>query len=198
MATTGLLPVEGAQEPARGGIPIGDDAGESNDHPAERYLQDVAQSFAQWVQFGDAKAAGVLVLLALGLTDLLRSAGSLEQAHALQSDWGVVATVSFWTACGLVVATVSLISHALFPRLKPGAKSLFYFGTVAEHPNAESYLKAIEEKSEGSLVEDRARQAWELARIADTKFRSTRRAYYVALIFLAAWSVARLTLSIAR
>jgi predicted permease len=160
-------------------------------------LEKVVDRFAEWVRFGDAKAGGVLVILGLGLADLLDHAARLTAAHDLHSKWGDLATVLFWTALILAGIAVVTVSRALFPRVKATTDSEFFFGTVANYGSGGAYRDAVArltpEQIEGQLAE----QAWELARIADRKYRHTREAYFIALLFLLAWAIARSTLSIA-
>src|SRR5712691_36805 len=94
-------------------------------------LDRIVERFAAWVQFGDAKAGGVLALMAIGLVDLLNHAHRLASAHKLVSDWGIVATASFWGALASAVIVVLLVSMGLFPRVKPATASAFFFGSVA-------------------------------------------------------------------
>jgi hypothetical protein len=160
-------------------------------------LERTVDRFGGWVQFGDAKAGGVLVLLGLGMTDLLDHAGLLAHAHEMRSRWGIVASVMFWLALASGVIVVVEASRALFPRVKARTHSAFFFGSVAEYESGTSYAAVATRLSPEQVAEQMAEQAWELARIARRKFARTRKAYGVALVFLAAWALARCALALA-
>jgi hypothetical protein len=160
-------------------------------------LKWTVERFASWVQFGDAKAGAVLLLLGLGLTDLLGKAGRLEHAHRLKSDWGDVATGSFILALALAAVVVLKGSRALFPRLKATTPSIFYFGSASEYASGPAYKADVVSLSRDAQTTHLAEQAWELARIAHQKFHRTRHAYWFAVAFLAAWSAARIAEALA-
>jgi hypothetical protein len=160
-------------------------------------LERTTERFAGWVQFADAKAAGVLVLLGLGLADLLDHAGRLSHAHRLTSAWGTLASVALWAALALALVTVVETSRALFPRIAPVRKSAFFFGSVAEYKSGAEYASALTELSLPQATEQLAEQAWELSRIASRKFARLRLSYWFVLAFLAAWALARTALALA-
>jgi Family of unknown function (DUF5706) len=160
-------------------------------------LERTVERFAGWVQFGDAKAGGVLVLLGIGLADLLTHADPLLHAHHRHSKWGDVATITFIAALALAVVVVIKVSRALFPRVKPTKDSAFFFGSVSKYPSGAAYTAAFLALSGKDVAEQLGEQAWELARIASRKFAQTRHAYWLVLVFLGAWAVARSTLALA-
>jgi hypothetical protein len=98
--------------------------------------------FTSWVQYEDAKAGAVLVLLGLGLTDVLGNAGRLINAYHAppphDSSWGWVASIAFWAAIVTAGCAVGAIAIAVWPytgrrrRCHPFGSSLFYFNAVAE------------------------------------------------------------------
>lgn len=152
--------------------------------------------FAEWIRYGDAKAAGVLVVPALGLADLLNHGRQLSHAHSYESNWGLVASACFWLALILVVLVVGEVSRALFPKTRPTSESVLYFGTVAKLTNNE-YRTTFNALTDAEMLTQLTNQAWELAGIAGTKFRRTKIAFWLALGFLAAWAVARLAFTLA-
>jgi hypothetical protein len=154
------------------------------------------ERFADWVKFADAKAAALVVVFGLGLTDLLAHAARLEEGHGIGGFDGWAATVLFWVACVLAAWTVLDLARTLFPSLKPAQVSLFYFGTVAELERDE-YANRISSLTSSALQRDLSSQAWQLAVIAQTKLARLRTAFYVTLCFLGAWALARIFLSLA-
>jgi hypothetical protein len=174
----------------------------STDHtePADAAIEALERSvdrFGGWVQFGDAKAGGVLVLLGLGLADLVDHAARLLHAHKLRSEWGVVASALFWIALALAVIVVVEASRALFPRVKAKTHSVFFFGSVAEYESGAAYAAVATGLSPAQVAEQMAEQAWELSRIASQKFSRVRSAYGFVLAFLVAWALSRLVLTLA-
>jgi Family of unknown function (DUF5706) len=169
---------------SRAGVPIA---------LVERTLDRVAD----WTRFGDAKAGGVLVLLALGLADLLSNASRLSVAHRLSDRWGDAATGLFWLALVLAVLVVIQVSRALFPKVEPSKKSVFFFGSVAKYEGGDPYAAELKSMSDSETLDHLASQVWELSRIATRKFKRARIAYWLVLAFLGAWAVARLSLALA-
>lgn len=151
--------------------------------------------FSDWVRFADAKAGAVMVVLGVALSDLLARAGSLADAWQAKSLLGWIATVAFWLACALAALTLSCVVSALFPRVTPREESLAYFGDVAKYEDAGKYRKALLDLPPDRLVDHIFTQAFDLARIARTKFERLRFAYRFVFIFLALWGIARLALA---
>lgn len=87
-----------------------------------KFATEALERFSDWIRFADAKAGVVLVVLGLALSDLLKRAGAFVDAGLAASAWGEVATVAFWVAGGLAVATTVLVIMTLFPR-RPQARS---------------------------------------------------------------------------
>jgi Pycsar effector protein len=168
-----------------------------NPNDRDALLERIVDRFAEWVRFGDAKAGGVLVLLGLGLVDLIDHATRLTAAHDLRSRWGDVATGLFWLALSFSALSVITVSRALFPRVKASADSDLFFGSVAQYPTGSKYAESIASLSTQQIERQLAEQAWELARIADRKYRRTREAFYLVLAFLVAWALARTALALA-
>jgi hypothetical protein len=160
-------------------------------------LERTVERFGGWVQFADAKAGAVLVLLGLGLADLLDHASGLAHAHKLRSDWGNLATALFWLALVCAATVVLEASRALFPRVKARTHSVFFFGSVAEYDSGASYAGVATALTPTEVAVQMADQAWELARIATVKFSRLRTAYWFALAFLTAWALARCSLALA-
>ena len=79
----------------------------------------------------------------------------------------------------------------------PSRPSDFFFGVVARYRSSEEYHEAVAQKLERDLIDTVALQAWNLARIATTKYAHLRYAYLGAFFFLVSWAVARATLSFA-
>jgi hypothetical protein len=159
-------------------------------------IERTVDRFATWVQFGDAKAGGVLALLVLGTADLIGHAGRLVRAHELRSCWGAVATAFFWIALALAVGVVFEVSRALFPRVRAKTHSVYYFGSVAEYDSGAAYASKTMGLSADEVTQHMAAQAWELARIASRKFQRVRMAYWLVLAFLGAWALARCALAL--
>jgi hypothetical protein len=160
-------------------------------------LERTVDRFSEWARFGDAKAAGVIVLLGLGLADLLDHAARLVHAHRLPSRAGDIATVALVAALILAVLVVIQVSRALFPRVRATTNSAFFFGSVAEYGSGTEYLTAFLGLTRAQAAEQLSEQVWEIARIASHKFGRTRSAYWFVLAFLAVWAIARTALAIA-
>lgn len=160
-----------------------------------KFVTEALDRFSDWVRFADAKAGAVIVVLGLALSDLLKRAGAFAEAGHGASNWGEVATITFWIAGALAVATTVAVIATLFPKATPGEESLAYFGDVATAESAAAYRQTLHALSANQLGDHIAAQAWDLSRIAKAKFVRIRYAYAFALGFLVAWAVARLALA---
>ncbi len=169
----------------------------------ESLYEKSVERFSQWVQFEDAKASAVLVLVGLGLVDLLGHAGRLIDAHLLRSDFGLGATAFFATAIASAAVAVFFVIYALMPRYtltplrrKPAEESVFFFGSVALW-SRQGYQDRVASMSPDDLEREMASEAWQLARIADRKVKLAGWAYAFVILFLISWALARVTLSLA-
>lgn len=160
-----------------------------------KFATEALDRFSDWIRFADAKAGAVVVVLGLALSDLVKRAGAFADAGHGASKWGEVATVAFWVAGGLAVATTLLVIMTLFPKATPGEESLAYFGDVAKADSAAAYRETLHALSENQLADHIAAQAWDLSRIAKTKFVRIRYAYGFALGCLVVWALARVALA---
>src|SRR5215217_473352 len=126
----------------------------------KQFLNDTLTRFQQWIQFADAKAAAVLVILGLGITSLISKAGPLSAAYRLPYKWGDLSTVLFWAACAVAALTVGCVSITLFPRVKPGEPSLAYFGHVSGM-TAKRFEAQVGKLGQEEVNHQLALQAWE-------------------------------------
>lgn len=167
--------------------------------PAHRdFLYRAYSEFQGIIRFADAKAAGVLVLLGLGLTDLISKAPALAAAHGKTDKLaGCVSTVTFWLALPIAVAIVASITHALFPRMNAKDSSLFFFGDIQQRSSSKEYIAEVDALSETELGHEVGKQVWQLSRIACTKMHWLRWSYYLTLFFLGLWAAGRLALYVA-
>src|SRR5439155_16334349 len=76
--------------------------------PQLDFLQRVEYQFALWVQFADAKAGGVILVLSIGALDVFRKTRDYIDAHTLAHPaWGWISLVGFIAsvlAMGVTVA----------------------------------------------------------------------------------------------
>ncbi len=165
--------------------------------PQIDFLYRAADSFQQSVQFADAKAGGVVLILSIGVLDLFRHVRDFLDARDLNAGYGWTATVACIVATIFALLTVVQIARSLFPRSRPGLDSLFFFGVVGGFPSAQEYEQAVWSASERELVRSMATTAWSLAGIANEKYSHLRLAYGCALLFAVSWAVARLGFSLA-
>jgi pycsar effector protein len=165
--------------------------------PQIDFLYRAVDNFTQSVQFADAKAGGVVLILSIGLLDLFKDMRQFLDARDIAAAWGWLATVSSVIATIFAILTVVQIARTLFPRRRPGLGSLFFFGVVAGYPAANAYEDAVWGASERELFRSMATTCWNLAGIAGEKYKHLRMAYAFALLFAVFWAVARLGLSLA-
>jgi hypothetical protein len=170
----------------------------SGEPPLDFYYRSVDR-FADWIKHADAKAGAALVVLGLGLSDLVDHTRELADAHS-DGGAGWVATTAFWAACLIAASVVFRVVRAFFPRLAArGERSVFYFGEIAvAFGSPAEYRAAVEAKTDDDVAAEVGAQAWELARIADEKFRQSQAALLWTLLFLAAWAIGRVALGYAR
>jgi len=162
-------------------------------------LDSAVDRFGGWVQYGDTKAGAVLVVLGLGLTDLLDNARTLIRAHQLPSGWGTLATVCFAIAIAAAATAVITLGATVFPRAprsKPANWTLLYYRDVAAR-GAATYASDVTTATLATLNDHRAREAYGLAKIAQTKAVITRYAYLSAGLFLLSWPAARIAFTLA-
>jgi Family of unknown function (DUF5706) len=166
--------------------------------PQLDYLYRNEQNIGQWLQFADAKAGGVVIALSIVALDLFRHSNDFIHAHnSRHAAWGWLSLALFVLAAAATALCVVGIARALFPRVRTSRPSLSFFGVVARFPTPEAYERAVTEKRELELIENVATQVWNLACIADDKYKSLRHAYLGAMLFLIAWGCARVALSLA-
>jgi hypothetical protein len=188
-----------------GGAPTDPKLGPGKDDFYEKSVD----RFSSWVQFEDAKAGAVLVLLGLGLTDILGNADALIHAHE-KSSLGGIASFAFWLAIAAAAAAVGVVAYAVFPFTRSSqGSSIFYFKDVAtnfpykakrEAEKREQLAAYVNEvsvaRSEEELEWDMADQALTLAGIAAKKVRFVFWGFWSVAVFLIAWGVARIALGL--
>jgi Family of unknown function (DUF5706) len=166
--------------------------------PQLDFLYRAENNFMYWVQFADAKAGGVILVLSIGALDVFHNTRNFIHArHLANPAWGWVSLVSFAIAVLAMAMTIGGVGRTLFPKNLPSRPSDFFFGVVARYKSSEDYHRAVSEKLEGDLIDTVALQAWNLARIAQSKYAHLRYAYLGAFFFLVSWAVARASLSFA-
>ena len=165
--------------------------------PQIDFLYRAADNFTQSVQFADAKAGGVVLILSIGILDLFRNLRNFLDARDLSAGYGWTATVAAVIATAFGILTVVQIARTLFPRRRPGMGSLFFFGVVGAFKTPQEYGDAVWLASERELVRTMATTAWNLAGIASEKYKHLRLAYASALAFAIFWAIARLGFSLA-
>lgn len=165
--------------------------------PQIDFLYKAADNFTQSVQFADAKAGGVVLILSIGILDLFRHLRDFLDARDLSPAYGWTATIACIVATVFGMLTVVQIARTLFPRRRPGGGSLFFFGVVGAFPSPQKYEEAVWLASERELFRSMATTAWNLAGIASEKYRHLRLAYAFALLFAVFWAIARLGFSLA-
>jgi hypothetical protein len=165
--------------------------------PQIDFLYRAADNFTQSVQFADAKAGGVVLILSIGILDLFKNIRQFLDARDIAAAWGWLATISSVVATIFAILTVIQIARTLFPRHRAGLGSLFFFGVVAGYPTSRAYEDAVWCASERELFRSMSATCWNLAGIAGEKYRHLRIAYACALLFAVFWAVARLGLSLA-
>lgn len=153
------------------------------------FFGDTLSRVSEWVRFADAKAGGVLALIALLLADALDHAGSLWRAYEIDHWLADLSTLSFWLALAAATLTVILVSMALFPRVVPTTSSEAFFGDISRHKSYKDFLAAV---SRSRAQDEMAKQVWEISRIATTKFSMLRKAYTSAVVFLVLYVISRL------
>ena len=165
--------------------------------PQIDFLYRASENFERAVQFADAKAGGVVLVLSIGVLDLLKNLRQFLDARDLAPAWGWLATISCAVAVVFGIVTVIQIGRALFPRRRPGLGSLFFFGVVGAYPSAKEYGDAVWRSSERELFGSMSATAWNLAGIASEKYRHLRHAYGSAILLVVFWAIARMGLSLA-
>ena len=155
--------------------------------PQIDFLYRAADNFTQSVQFADAKAGGVVLILSIGILDLFKNIRQFLDARDIAAAWGWLATI----------LAVIQVARTLFPRHRAGLGSLFFFGVVAGYPTATTYEDAVWSASERELFRSMSAACWNLAGIAGEKYKHLRIAYACALLFAVFWALARLGLSLA-
>lgn len=162
----------------------------------EEFYAKSVDRFSTWVQFEDAKAGAVIVLLGLGFVDLLGHAGRIIHAHST-STYGAIASVAFWIAMICAAAVVAFVTLAVKPATHSKESSIFFFGTVATFGSRPEYEQAVGSLDATERAHEMAAQAWQLARIARTKVCFVGWAFRFVAVFLVAWALARLALGLA-
>lgn len=173
--------------------PKGEDTGMSH----KEFFEKALTVAGEWTRFADPKALGVAVFLSFGANDLIRSTRQLFFGFSADGTWlQWVISAAFLGACASAIIAVGFISAALFPRLKPkGPNSLFYFGSIAQVSDPETYEQEVRKLGAQELESQIAHQAWNVATTAATKHKWTQRAYFGLLLFVALWVFGRVASS---
>jgi Family of unknown function (DUF5706) len=166
--------------------------------PQLDFLYRATENFERAVQFADAKAGGVMLILSIGLIDLLRNIRQFLDARHTAPGWGWLATIACLFGILFAIAAVGQVGRTLVPRRRPGLRSLFFFGVARSFPTPQDYGDAVWHSSEREIFNSMAIAAWNLASIAGDKFRHLRLAYSAALLFVIGWAFARLGLSLSK
>ena len=161
------------------------------------FLYRAATTIDSQVQFADAKVGGVVLILGIGVLDLFRQLRGFLDARDASAAWGWLSTISCLFAVCAGLLTVAQVGRALFPRSRPGLRSLFFWGVVSTFPSPKEYGDAVWFARERDLFNSMSAQSWNLAGIAVDKYRHLRLAYRAALAFAVFWAIARLGLSLA-
>ncbi|WP_138468339.1 Pycsar system effector family protein [Poseidonocella sp. HB161398] len=93
-----------------------------------------------------------------------------------------------------MILLFTVIGLAVFPRFRPGAGSLLFFGDIAAQ-DREAYAEAALAVDEEAYLRDLARTCHVSACIARTKLRLARLAYLCFLVILPFWASAVYVLS---
>ena len=166
--------------------------------PQLDFLYHCEAEFSEWVQFADAKSGGVVLVLSIVALDLFHHANDFIRAYDLPHPvWGWISLIFFVLGMCAFGLTIKGVASTLFPRIRASEPSLFFFRVAASYPDGEAYAEAVTKNRESGIIEDVAIHAWNLARIADDKYRHLRHAYAGALCLLFAWAIARVALSLA-
>ena len=166
--------------------------------PQLDFLYRAENNFMYWVQFADAKAGGVILVLSIGALDVFRNTRKFIDARSLAHPvWGWISMIAFVLAVFAMLLTIVGVGRTLFPKNLPSRPSDFFFGVVARYKSSEDYHHAVSEKVERDLIDTVALQAWNLARIAQNKYAHLRYAYLGAFFFLVFWTISRAGLSFA-
>src|ERR671935_2326142 len=87
--------------------------------PQLDFLYRAVDSYAQWVQFADAKAGGVILVLSIGALDVFNKAHDYIHAHNLpHAAWGWVSLVAFIAALAALSVTIVGVGRTLFPKIR--------------------------------------------------------------------------------
>jgi len=178
-------------------------AGNANAPGQVDFLYRSIERYSDWIKYEDAKAGAVLVVLAIGSTDLITHAKFLERAHHLGSV-GWAATILFWVAVVLAAFTVLFVGLTVLPYLGPKreSSSLYFFGHVASKYKDAATEAQFETDvgalgTDAALMKQLAPETRELAVIAARKVKLVQWAMLAVLGFIAAWAVARILLHFA-
>lgn len=91
----------------------------------------------------------------------------------------------------LTAASLALLATATFfafqvivPRLTSSADGVVYFGSVARRPNADAFITDIARTTPAALTRARLTHSYDLARIADRKYRRLRMSMWFGFVGL--------------
>lgn len=147
------------------------------------FLQAELTRTSEWVQFADKKAGFVAVFYSaiFGLLIAQRDEifSRLFWHHHMNCSY---ALMLFLLIVALIIGAYFLFA-TVSPRLKNGntARSLFYFGTVA-NMKIEDYLKDIEEMTDDEARRQVAEQIHSTSVIADMKMSNVRKSTLILLV----------------
>src|SRR5438552_1791631 len=115
--------------------------------PQLDFLYRAESEFAQWVQFADAKAGGVVLVLSIGALDVFNKAHDYINAHKLAHPlWGWICLIAFIGALCALATTILGVGRTLFPKIRRSKPSDFFFGVVAAYSDGDSYADSVKGK----------------------------------------------------
>ena len=128
--------------------------------PQIDFLYRAVDNFTQSVQFADAKAGGVVLILSIGILDLFKNLRNFLDARDLSAGYGWLATISAVVATAFGLLTVVQIARTLFPHF---AKII----TTEPYPPRSAQAAELAELARGmgieAMVEPEPRRAFERA-----------------------------------
>jgi hypothetical protein len=92
-----------------------------------------------------------------------------------------------WFAVALLLLSAFFSFCVVAPRLRsPSGEGIVFFGAVAKHKNADTFVSSIAAKSPQDLAEARLRHCYDVSRVCDAKYGSLKKAIWFGIAALVA------------
>lgn len=136
---------------------------------------------SHYISLADTKAAWAFAIASGSLAYMISREGL--GVHLLSPTPEIILLVA---PISLLFASAVCSFLTIIPRLATSGEGLVFYGSVAQHPDAATYVNKVVQTSPSNLTERRLAHCFDIARVCTRKYRFLRRAMWLGAIGLIA------------